>query len=149
MSRKNESVEGIFTKMHNSYYDVIKRRSIESTKETRDLEDTYHSHLERLAHDVELVAQLEQLVLQRRVYDNPKDIKLGIQDDYIFAMCPFYRGDKRANDIRAYVGKTAVLGTDLSALYSDAQFMAKAQDMLKQQMHKIITRSTEDYLRTI
>ena len=34
MSRRNDSVDGVFTKLHNSYYDVLKRRSSDYSKET-------------------------------------------------------------------------------------------------------------------
>lgn len=144
MSRKNEAVEGIFTKLHNSYYDVHNRKLSYSSKETRDLEDTYSTLLESNFKNYQHLAKLEQLLLQRRVHDQPMAIKLGIQDEYVFAMCPFYRGDKRANDIRVYTGKISVLGSDLDALYDDPEFMERAVKMLKQQMMLLIEKSIEE-----
>jgi len=143
MSRRNDSVDGVFTKLHNSYYDVLKRRSSDYSKETQDLEDVYQLHLDRNRDHYEMISKIEQLVLQRRVYDSPKDIKLGIQDGYIFAMCPFFRGDKKANDIRVYPGKITTLGTDLNALYGDEEFMDRVKDMLRQQMQRSIAKSEE------
>jgi hypothetical protein len=148
MSRRNDSVDGVFTKLHNSYYDVLKRRSSNSSKETADIERTYEKILNDYKWMFDDISNMEQLLLQRRVFDSPKDIKLGIQDGYIFAMCPFFRGDKKANDIRVYPGKITVLGTDLNALYGDEEFMNRVKDMLRQQMQRSIDRS-EELLKTI
>jgi hypothetical protein len=148
MSRRNDSVDGVFTKLHNSYYDVLKRRSSNSSKETADIERTYEKILNEYKWMFDDISNMEQLLLQRRVFDSPKDIKLGIQDGYIFAMCPFFRGDKKANDIRVYPGKITVLGTDLNALYGDEEFMNRVKDMLRQQMQRSIDRS-EELLKTI
>ena len=144
MSRKNEAVEGIFTKLHNSYYDVSERKLSYSSKDTRDLEDLYDHLLDENFNGFLQLAKVEQLLLQRRVYDQPLNIKLGIQDEYIFAMCPFYRGDKKANDIRVYPGKISVLGSDLDVLYSNPEFMDRTVKMLKQQMLISIDRSAEE-----
>jgi hypothetical protein len=148
MSRRNDSVDGVFTKLHNSYYDVLKRRSSNSSKETADIERTYEKILNEYKWMFDDISNMEQLLLQRRVYDSPKDIKLGIQDGYIFAMCPFFRGDKKANDIRVYPGKITALGTDLNALYGNEEFMNRVKDMLRQQMQRSIDRS-EELLKTI
>lgn len=148
MSRRNDSVDGVFTKLHNSYYDVLKRRSSNSSKETADIERTYEKILNEYKWMFDDISNMEQLLLQRRVFDSPKDIKLGIQDGYIFAMCPFFRGDKKANDIRVYPGKITVLGLDLNALYGDEEFMNRVKDMLRQQMQRSIDRS-EELLKTI
>jgi hypothetical protein len=148
MSRRNDSVDGVFTKLHNSYYDVLKRRSSNPSKETADIERTYEKILNEYKWMFDDISNMEQLLLQRRVFDSPKDIKLGIQDGYIFAMCPFFRGDKKANDIRVYPGKITVLGTDLNALYGDEEFMNRVKDMLRQQMQRSIDRS-EELLKTI
>lgn len=152
MSRKNESVDGVFTKLHNSYFDVLNRRSPDSSKETADLESTYEKILNEYKWMFDDIYHMEQVILQRRVFDNPKDIKLGIQDGYIFAMCPFYRGDKKANDIRVYPGKITILGTDLDQLAKDEEFMSRVKVLLKQQMQKSIERSEEllnSYLKNI
>ena len=137
-------MEGIFTKLHNSYYDVLNRKLPYSSKDTRDLEDLYDHLLDENFNGFLQLAKVEQLLLQRRVYDQPLNIKLGIQDEYIFAMCPFYRGDKKANDIRVYPGKISVLGSDLDVLYSNPEFMDRTVKMLKQQMLISIDRSAEE-----
>jgi hypothetical protein len=146
MSRKNETVDGVFTKLHNSYFDVAKRRSPDASKETADLERMYENLLNQYKWMFDDISNIEQLILQRRVFDNPRDIKLGIQDGYIFAMCPFYRSDKKAHDIRVYPGKVSALGYDLESLHKDKEFMERVQYLLKQQMQKCIDKSKETTL---
>lgn len=146
MSRRNDSVDGVFTKLYSSYKDVSNRKPAAMSKPLRDHEDAYDLDLSDLEPRIRVQALREQLILQRRVLENIKDIKLGIQDEYIFAMCPFYRGDKKANDVRVYPGRVSVFGQDLQSLYYNDEFMDRVHHMLRQQMVKHI-EYTEDLLR--
>lgn len=146
MSRRNDTVDGVFTKLYSSYRDVASRRSRVSGKHLQEFEDSYESDLNELEPRLRVVALKEQLIMQRRVFENIKDIKLGFQDEYIFAMCPFYRGDKKANDVRVYPGKISIFGRDLTSLRQDDEFMDRTIHMLRQQMLKHI-EYTEDMLK--
>jgi hypothetical protein len=146
MSRRNDSVEGVFTKLYSSYRDVSSRKISGTGKTTRDWEDAYERELSELEPRIRIQALREQLIMQRRVVENIRDIKLGFQEEYIFAMCPFYRGDKKANDVRVYPGKISIYGRDLNALYENKEFMDRVTHLLRQQMMKYIDQ-TEDQLR--
>jgi hypothetical protein len=143
MSRKNEAVDGVFTKLHNSYLDVTKRRATGGSKDTEFLEDLYKDSIEQLEPMIKKITIIEQLLLQQRTLDNPKDIKLGIQDDYVFAMCPFFRNDKKAHDIRVYPGKISTLGSDLQSLHNNKVFMEQVMYQLKLQMQLSIQKTRD------
>lgn len=143
MSRRNDSVDGVFTKLYSSYRDITSRRPTGTSKSTKDLEDLYERELSDLEPRVKVQALREQLIMQRRVIENIKDIKLGFQDEYIFAMCPFYRGDKKANDVRVYPGKISVFGRDLDSLYLNDEFMDRVMHMLRQKMAEHIHQTEE------
>ena len=143
MSRRNDSVDGVFTKLYSNYRDITSRRPTGISKSTRDLEDIYERELSDLEPRIRVQALREQLLMQRRVLENIKDIKLGFQDEYIFAMCPFYRGDKKANDVRVYPGKISIFGRDLESLYLNEEFMDRTIHMLRQQMVKYIDMTEE------
>ena len=145
MSRRNDTVEGVFTKLYNSYRDVSTRKTPAVGKVTRDWEEAYDRELSDLEPRIRVQALREQLIMQRRVLENIKDIKLGFQDEYIFAMCPFYRGDKKANDVRVYPGKISIFGRDLEALQLNEEFMDRVTHMLRQKMAEHI-QQTEDQL---
>lgn len=143
MSRRNDTVDGVFTKLYSSYRDITNRRPDGLSKSTRDHEDAYDLELAELEPRIRVQALREQLIMQRRVLENIKDIKLGFQDEYIFAMCPFYRGDKKANDVRVYPGKISIFGRDLESLQYNIEFMERVQCMLRQQMAKYIDQTEE------
>ena len=143
MSRRNDTVDGVFTKLYSSYRDITSRRSAGVTKSTRDLEDAYEQELSDMEPRIRVQALREQLIMQRRVVENIKDIKLGFQDEYIFAMCPFYRGDKKANDVRVYPGKISIFGRDLQSLQYDQEFMDRVIHMLRNKMMEHITQTEE------
>lgn len=143
MSRKNDTVDGVFTKLWSNYDGVISKRIPSVSKQTRDLEDTYACNNQELMSKIRQQALLEQLIMQRRVYENIKDIKLGFQDEYIFAMCPFYRGDKKANDVRVYPGKISIFGRDLESLQLNEEFMDRVTHMLRQKMAEHINQTEE------
>lgn len=143
MSRRNDSVDGVFTKLYSSYRDITSRRPTGTSKSTKDLEDLYEQELSDLEPRVKVQALREQLIMQRRVIENIKDVKLGFQDEYIFAMCPFYRGDKKANDVRVYPGKISVFGRDLDSLYLNDEFMDRVMHMLRQKMAEHIHQTEE------
>lgn len=146
MSRRNDTVDGVFTKLYSSYRDVAHRRPSGISKSLKDIEESYERDLSEMEPRIRVQALREQLIMQRRVFENIKDIKLGFQDEYIFAMCPFYRGDKKANDVRVYPGKISIFGRDLESLYMNDEFMDRTISMLRQQMSKYIDQ-TEDLLR--
>ena len=146
MSRRNDTVDGVFTKLYSSYRDVTHRRPSGISKSLKDIEESYERDLSEMEPRIRVQALREQLIMQRRVFENIKDIKLGCQDEYIFAMCPFYRGDKKANDVRVYPGKISIFGRDLETLYLNDEFMDRTISMLRQQMSKYIDQ-TEELLR--
>lgn len=98
-----------------------------------DYSDTYVE----IAHKVEKLAQIEEMVLQKRCMKNIK-IKLSTLREYVYARTPFYRRGKSTNDIRIivsrideiYPGKTPTL----DELYKDQEFMDKAKSELLEAM---------------
>ena len=143
MSRRNDTVDGVFTKLYSSYRDIPARRPAGLSKSLKDLEDSYERDLNDWEPRIRVQALKEQLIMQRRVIENIKDIKLGFQDEYIFAMCPFYRGDKKANDVRVYPGKISIFGRDLESLYMNDEFMDRVMHMLRQKMAEHIHQTEE------
>jgi hypothetical protein len=143
MSRRNDTVDGVFTKLYSSYRDITNRRPAGSGKTTQDLEDAYERELSDLEPRIRAQALREQLIMQRRVLENIKDVKLGFQEEYIFAMCPFYRGDKKANDVRVYPCRISIYGRDLESLQYNEEFMDRTTHMLRQKMMEHIAQTEE------
>ena len=149
MARFNEEVDGVYTKLRDNYYSVLKRRMQNGSPELSKFEALYEEMVEKYKSPVHMVAHLESIVLQLRKFERITDIKLGIQEDLVFARCAFFRNDKGANDIRAYIGTTSVYGTNLDELYSNEDFMYKAEVSLQKKMKEKIRENIkrfENYL---
>ena len=94
---------------------------------------------------LENLAKLEDVIMQMRTRDNlnPKDIKLNIVREYIYARVPFHRNDKESNDIRVIVGLTEFNGDNVPSLESNTEFMEKAKSKLADAMTEIINQNLE------
>lgn len=92
-----------------------------------------------IAHVVERLAKIEEIVLQQRcMKEENMKIKLSILREYVYARTPFFRRDKSTKDIRVLVSRTDLVYGDriptLDELYEDKDFMDKAKTKLIEAM---------------
>lgn len=101
-------------KLKEEYIDLIKDPKVQELfARLEKLETAIVQHRSILATDVKLT-----LLNQKRG---------GSETSYVVARAPFYNPNNVKAEIRAYLGKTEDLGTDLVKLSSDPEFMKMAE----------------------
>ena len=148
MGRVNETIEGVFVNIvgtktkvgdYHTFVNTGSKMSIskELVKYTKQYSKMVDKHLETF----KKFADLEQLIMQMRVRENVKDIKLTLLREYIYARVTFYRTHTFTKDIRIIAGTTDIYGGDLKKLYKNKTFMAIAKSKLEAAMDIEIANS--------
>ena len=151
MGRVNRFTTGVFTTIvgnlkeipaFNRFLDVqelLKKPS----KELIQYLDAYKSNIDKNKQQIELMAKLEDVIMQIRSRDNLKvtDIKLNVVREYIYARISFHRKDKETKDIRVIVGQTDEYGTDVQILLGNKAFVKIAKQKLIAAMDEVINES--------
>jgi hypothetical protein len=144
MGRVNKTIEGVFTNIVgtsseiSTYNQFINQgEDLNISKELQDLTDTYVKLVNDHKNTFEQLASLEEIIMQMRIKENLDDIKLSLVREYIYARTPFYRKDKKAKDVRVIVDKIEFhpqVGTDVTILIGNEEFMARAKEKLVHSM---------------
>lgn len=144
MGRVNKTIEGVFTNIVgtsseiSTYNQFINQgEDLNISKELQDLTDTYVKLVNESKNTFEQLASLEEIIMQMRIKENLDDIKLSLVREYIYARTPFYRKDKKAKDVRVIVDKIEFhpqVGTDVTILIGNEEFMARAKEKLVHSM---------------
>jgi hypothetical protein len=148
MGRVNETIDGVFVNIVGTktkvgdYHTFVNAGaktgcSKELTKYTKEYSKMVDKHLETF----KKFADLEQIIMQMRVRENVKNIKLTLLRDYIYARVTFYRTHTFTKDIRIIAGTTDIYGEDLKKLYKNKTFMAIAKSKLEAAMDVEIANS--------
>ena len=153
MGRVNKFTEGVFTDIVGNQTTVpaydkflnVQNDLKKPSAELKKLTTQYKKLVTSTKTSLENLAKLEDVIMQMRTRDNlnPKDIKLNIVREYIYARVPFHRNDKESNDIRVIVGLTEFNGDNVPSLESNTEFMEKAKSKLADAMTEIINQNLE------
>lgn len=103
-----------------------------------------------IAHVVEKLAKIEEIVLQKRcMKEDNLNIKLSILRDYVYARTPFFRRDKSTKDIRVIVSRIDLIYPNeiptLDKLYDDKDFMDTAKTKLIEAMSDVHNETCLNY----
>lgn len=153
MGRVNKFTTGVFTDIAGdqkqtptfSQFLNVQELLKKPTEELNTYLEVYKKKVTDIKPEVEILAKLEDVIMQLRTRDNlnPKEIKLNVVREYIYARIPFHRKDKETKDIRVIVGQIDEYGTDVKKLLSNKKFVATAKEKLTLAMNEVIIQSVE------
>lgn len=117
---------------------------------TDDLSTSYMDIFNTMTDKIEQLAQIEELILQRKCMTNVDNIKLSILREYIYARTPFYRRNKTSKDIRVIVGRIDLIyptnpNPSLEDLSNDKGLILMAKDILIKTMTKEYQKNVAVY----
>ena len=148
MGRVNETIDGVFvnivgtkTKVGDYHIFVNAGSKLANSKELTKYTKQYSKMVDKHLETFKKFADLEQLIMQMRVRENVKNIKLSILREYIYARVTFYRTHTATKDIRIIGGMTDMYGTDLKKIYKNKSCMAIAKSKLETAMDIEIANS--------
>ena len=110
MGRVNKTINGVFIDIVGndreiSCYDQFLNQNDIDSPQLKKLLKSYDDMVQKNKPLFEYMAQLEELIIQLRIRMTNDNIKLSMVRDYIYARTPFYRKEKKSNDIRVIVDK--------------------------------------------
>ena len=95
------------------------------------------------------LADLEEIILQKKAIENINEIKIVISGDYIYVRCPFFRRDKVAKEIRVIVDKISTWSTKkqftINDGYKNTKFMDFAKIKLAKAMGDVLQLNVNNY----
>ena len=143
MGRVNKTIGGVFVDIVGSASRISKYdefinsgKSLKSSKSLKAITADYKKLIDAQKDQYRVLADLEQLILQKRVRENlnPKDIKLSILREYIYARISFYRTNTSTKDIRVLVGFSDMYGKTLKDIAKNKIFQQDATIKLQDAM---------------
>ena len=143
MGRVNKTIGGVFvdivgsTSRISKYDEFINSgKNLKSSKSLKAITADYKKLIDAQKNQYRVLADLEQLILQKRVRENlnPKDIKLSILREYIYARISFYRTNTSTKDIRVLVGFSDAYGKTLKDISKNKIFQEHAAIKLQEAM---------------
>ena len=143
MGRVNKTIGGVFVDIVGSASRISKYdefinsgKNLKSSKSLKAITASYKQLIDSQKDQYRVLADLEQLILQKRVRENlnPKDIKLSILREYIYARVSFYRTNTSTKDIRVLVGFSDLYGKTVKDIAKNKTFQADAAAKLQEAM---------------
>jgi hypothetical protein len=144
MGRINKTIDGVFidligTPNELSSYDQFLKQSNgkKLSKELNGLTEIYKKLITENKTTFELLASLEEVIMQMRIRENLDDIKITQVREYLYVRTPFYRKDRKSKDVRVLVGNLEFypqVTNDINILLNDEEFMDKARTKLLRAM---------------
>ena len=143
MGRVNKTIGGVFVDIVGSASRISKYdefinsgKSLKSSKSLKAITADYKKLIDAQKDQYRVLADLEQLILQKRVRENlnPKDIKLSVLREYIYARISFYRTNTSTKDIRVLVGFSDMYGKTLKDIAKNKIFQQDATIKLQDAM---------------
>ena len=143
MGRVNKTIGGVFVDIVGSASRISKYdefinsgKNLNSSKSLKAITADYKKLIDAQKDQYRVLADLEQLILQKRVRENlnPKDIKLSILREYIYARVSFYRTNTSTKDIRVLVGFSDMYGKTLKDIAKNKIFQQDATIKLQDAM---------------
>ena len=143
MGRVNKTIGGVFVDIVGSASRISKYdefinsgKNLKSSKSLKAITADYKKLIDAQKDQYRVLADLEQLILQKRVRENlnPKDIKLSVLREYIYARISFYRTNTSTKDIRVLVGFSDAYGKTLKDISKNKIFQEHAAIKLQEAM---------------
>lgn len=143
MGRVNKTIGGVFVDIVGSASRISKYdefinsgKNLKSSKSLKAITADYKKLIDAQKDQYRVLADLEQLILQKRVRENlnPKDIKLSILREYIYARVSFYRTNTSTKDIRVLVGFSDMYGKTVKDIAKNKLFQQDAAIKLQEAM---------------
>ena len=143
MGRVNKTIGGVFVDIVGSASRISKYdefinsgKNLKSSKSLKAITADYKKLIDAQKDQYRVLADLEQLILQKRVRENlnPKDIKLSMLREYIYARISFYRTNTSTKDIRVLVGFSDMYGKTLKDIAKNKIFQQDATIKLQDAM---------------
>ena len=143
MGRVNKTIGGVFVDIVGSASRISKYdefinsgKSLKSSKSLKAITASYKKLIDSQKDQYRVLADLEQLILQKRVRENlnPKDIKLSVLREYIYARVSFYRTNTSTKDIRVLVGFSDMYGKTVKDIAKNKIFQQDAAIKLQEAM---------------
>ena len=143
MGRVNKTIGGVFVDIVGSASRISKYdefinsgKNLKSSKSLKAITADYKKLIDAQKDQYRVLADLEQLILQKRVRENlnPKDIKLSVLREYIYARISFYRTNTSTKDIRVLVGFSDAYGKTLKDISKNKIFQEHAAIKLQDAM---------------
>ena len=143
MGRVNKTIGGVFVDIVGSASRISKYdefinsgKNLKSSKSLKAITADYKKLIDAQKDQYRVLADLEQLILQKRVRENlnPKDIKLSMLREYIYARISFYRTNTSTKDIRVLVGFSDAYGKTLKDISKNKIFQEHAAIKLQEAM---------------
>jgi phosphoenolpyruvate carboxylase len=144
MGRINKTIDGAFidlvgTPNELSLYNQFIKQGDEKiiSKELTGLTEIYGKLILNHKSTFELLASLEEIIIQMRIRENLDVIKITQVREYLYVRTPFYRKDKKSKDIRVLVDNLEFypeINGDINKLYDNESFMNKSKIKLMASM---------------
>ena len=114
-------------------------------EEQEKYETIYRNHIDHNKQSIEVFASVEEILLQLRIKNNLTDIKLGTQNEQVYAITPFYKSKTENKHIKVYLGPTSLHGKDLKELSSNQIFMMIAKERLINKMDEVVHNTIQEF----
>lgn len=147
MARTNKLIELVFSDIKRfdavqQFLDVDDALSLPVDPILQKFKDIYAETLENIKAELELLADLEEIIVQMRCEKfAPKNFNLSITNNSIYVKLLFYRENRKIKDIRVIAGNVATFGDDLDALANDQSFIDMFTEKAKAAMAKEIQKT--------
>lgn len=155
MGRVNKTIDGAFIDIvgnlnEMSLYDKFIEYDTKEpkSKELNDLIEIYKKLILEYKTTFELLASLEEIIIQMRIRENMEDIKLSQVREYLYARVPFYRKDRKSKDIRVLVGNEEfypIEDGNIESLFQNEKFM----EIAKKKLQYVMDSEIKENIRTL
>ena len=151
MGRVNKTIDGVFIDIVGndreiSCYEQFLNQNAINSNPLKKLIKSYNDLVQQNIPTFEILALLEEVIIQLRIRHTLDNIKLTLVRDYIYARTPFYRKDKKSKDVRIIVDKIGNQNESINTLYNNKEFMTKAKLKLGQAMDDEINENLKALL---
>ena len=152
MGRVNKTIDGVFvdivgSESRISRYDefINAGKNLKPSKGLKTYTAQYKKLIDAQKDKYRVLADLEQLIMQMRVRENmnPKQIKISILREYVYARISFYRTHTSTKDIRVLVGLADSYGKNVEEISKNKLFIQNAMEKLGAAMDEEISTNTE------
>lgn len=148
MPRNNKVTERVFASIaetsrqkgaYEKFLAIDKEMGLRECNLIRVLKDRYTEVIRECVNDINHLAALEEIITQIRAKEViESELRLSLNNGFIYARSTFYRRDTKMNDIRVTIAKVEEYGDDINELIKDTNFRITCKEKLLQAMDKEI-----------
>lgn len=154
MGRVNKTIDGVFVDIVGSasrisrYDEFINQgNQLKASKALKQYTAQYKKLIDSQKDQYRVLADLEELIMQKRVRENfnPKQIKISILREYVYARITFYRTTTSTKDIRVLVGMADMYGKNVKDIAKNKDFIVHATLKLEEAMDATIAETEANF----